>query len=107
MELLIKDKIQRVKGFFQVIKPDLSQVEKGVLDYVLNDVYRNSGVLNYTTIDDISRDQWQILEDVYQQIERMKNSVRLKERLVIVRILIFNFVNFVNLLHIYYIITTI
>src|SRR5699024_11139532 len=47
MELLIKDKIQRVKGFFQVIKPDLSQVEKGVLDYVLNDVYRNSGVLNY------------------------------------------------------------
>lgn len=96
MELLIKDKIQRVKGFFQVIKPDLSQVEKGVLDYVLNDVYRNSGVLNYTTIDDISRDQWPILADVYQQIERMKQSEEKKERFEIVRDFYFILDSYVN-----------
>ena len=85
MELLIKDKIQRVKGFFQVIKPDLTQVEKGVIDHVLNNVYRNSGVLNYTTIQDISSDQWPILADVYLQMERMKQSEEEKERFEIIR----------------------
>jgi len=96
MEILIKDKIQRVKGFFQVIKPDLSQVEKSILDYVLNNVYRNSGVLNYTTIDNISRDQWPILADVYQQIERMKRSEEEKERFEIIRDFYFILDSYVN-----------
>ncbi|MGO1653172.1 helicase HerA domain-containing protein [Senegalia sp. (in: firmicutes)] len=30
LEILIKDKIQRIKGFFQVLKPDLTQVEKAI-----------------------------------------------------------------------------
>lgn len=34
MEMLVKDKIQRMKGFFQVIKPKLSQVEKSILDNI-------------------------------------------------------------------------
>lgn len=96
MEILIKNKIQRVKGFFQVVKPDLSQVEKGVLDYVLNNVYRNSGVLNYTTIDDVSSDQWPILADVYQQIERMKRSEEQKERFEIIRDFYFILDSYVN-----------
>ena len=32
MEILVKDKIQRVKGFFQVLKTELSRVEKSILD---------------------------------------------------------------------------
>src|SRR5699024_71272 len=74
MEILVKDKIQRVKGFFQVIKPDLSQVEKSILDSVLRDVYRNSGILKYNSIDEIAHEQWPILADVYQQIEKLKSS---------------------------------
>src|SRR5699024_8165395 len=37
MDLLVKNKIQRVKGFFQVLKPDLDQVEKSILDRVLRE----------------------------------------------------------------------
>lgn len=72
MDLLVKNKIQRVKGFFQVLKPDLDQVEKSILDRVLRDVYRNSGVLRYQRIEDISHEQWPILSDVYTQIENLK-----------------------------------
>lgn len=72
MDLLVKNKIQRVKGFFQVLKPDLDQVEKSILDRVLRDVYRNSGVLRYQRIEDIKHEQWPILSDVYTQIENLK-----------------------------------
>lgn len=74
MELLVKNKIQRLKGFFQVIKPDITQVEKSILDSVLRDVYRNSGVFQYTQLSEISHDKWPILSDIYQQIEFMKKS---------------------------------
>jgi len=74
MDILVKDKIQRVKGFFQVIKPDLSQVEKSIIDRVLRDVYRNSGILKYNTISEISHDQYPILSDLYHQLELLKNS---------------------------------
>lgn len=74
MELLVKNKIQRLKGFFQVIKPDITQVEKSILDSVLRDVYRNSGVFQYTHLSEISHDKWPILSDIYQQIEFMKKS---------------------------------
>lgn len=85
MDLLIKDKIQRVKGFFQVLKPDITQVEKSVLDSVLRDCYRNSGVLRYTTIKDITHDQWPILSDVYNQIELLRKSEEGKERFEVIR----------------------
>jgi len=74
MDILVKDKIQRVKGFFQVIKSDLSQVEKSIIDRVLRDVYRNSGILKYDSIEEISHDQYPILSDVYQQLELLKKS---------------------------------
>lgn len=80
MDLLIKDKIQRVKGFFQVVKPDLTQVEKSILDSILQDCYRNSGVLNYTDLDTITHEQWPILSDVYLQIERLRDSEEGKEK---------------------------
>ena len=85
MEILVKDKIQRVKGFFQVLKPDLSQVEKSILDRVFRDCYRNSGILKYDSIKHISHEEWPILSDVYQQIERMKDSEEDKERFDIIR----------------------
>lgn len=80
METLVKDKIQRVKGFFQVIKPALNQVEKSILDHVLRTVYRNSGIYNHTSIQDIKNDQYPILGDVFIQIERMKNNAEEQER---------------------------
>src|SRR5699024_9486719 len=103
MEILVKDKIQRVKGFFQVIKPDLSQVEKSILDSVLRDVYRNSGILKYNSIDEIAHEQWPILADVYQQIEKLKSSESEtdQERFNIIKELYFIIISFVNVSNIF------
>lgn len=96
IDLLIKDKIQRVKGFFQVLKPDLTQVEKSVLDSVLHDCYRNSGVLHYKNIKSIHQDQWPILSDVFQQIERLRDSKEGKERYEIIKDFYFILDSYVN-----------
>ena len=97
MEILVKDKIQRVKGFFQVLKPNLNQVEKSILDRILRDCYRNSGVLQHESITSISHENWPILADVYQQIERLKNgSEEDKERFEVVRDFYFILDSYVN-----------
>ncbi|GEQ33598.1 conjugal transfer protein [Marinilactibacillus psychrotolerans] len=80
MEMLVKDKIQRMKGFFQVIKPKLSQVEKSILDNVLRTVYRNSGIYKYNSIHEIKNDQYPVLSDIYKQIEAMKSSTQENEK---------------------------
>lgn len=74
MNLLVKNKIQRLKGFFQVIKSDLSQVEKSVLDTALRDVYRNSGILKYNSIDEVRPDEWPILSDLYHKLGELKQT---------------------------------
>ena len=96
MEILVKDKIQRMKGFFQVLKPDLNQVEKSVLDRILRDCYRNSGILKYTHLNDITHSEWPILSDVYQQIERMKASKEGQERFGLIRDFYFILDSYVN-----------
>jgi len=80
METLVRNKVQRVKSFFEILKPDLSSVEKSILDRILRDVYRNSGVLKYSTIHDINHEQWPILADVYEQIGNMEHSEEDKKR---------------------------
>src|SRR5699024_3840545 len=62
----------------------------------LNYVSRNSSVIHYITIDNISRNHWPILADVYQQIERMKQSEEKKERFEIVRDFYFILDSYVN-----------
>jgi len=80
METLVRNKVQRVKSFFEILKPDLSSVEKSILDRILRDVYRNSGVLKYSTIHEITHEQWPILADVYEQIGNMERSEEDKKR---------------------------
>jgi len=80
METLVRNKVQRVKSFFEILKPDLTSVEKSILDRVLRDVYRNSGVLKYSTIHEITHEQWPILADVYEQIGNMERSEEDKKR---------------------------
>ncbi|PZD84272.1 conjugal transfer protein, partial [Bacilli bacterium] len=72
MEVLVKDKIQRVKGFFQVIKPDITQVEKALLDTVLRNCYINCGILKYDDIKGISSEQYPILTTVYEEVAKLK-----------------------------------
>ncbi|MBC1228616.1 VirB4 family type IV secretion system protein [Listeria booriae] len=74
METLIKDKIQRVKSFFEVLKPDISQVEKSLLDSVLRNTYINAGILKHSTIKDIPAEHYPILTNVYEEIEKLEET---------------------------------
>ncbi|EGO6517788.1 DUF87 domain-containing protein, partial [Enterococcus faecalis] len=70
MGLLLKDKIQRVKGFFQVLKPDLTQVEKAVIDTVLRRTYEAAGLFAATNIQSLTATDYPVLADVYVQLGR-------------------------------------
>lgn len=74
MEVLVKDKIQRVKGFFQVIKPDITQVEKSLLDTVLRKCYVNCGIFKYDDITNISTEQYPTLTTVFEEVEKLKEQ---------------------------------
>lgn len=73
METLIKDKIQRMKGFLEVIKDDIRQVEKAVMDDVIKKTYVNRGILKYKSIDQIQYDQYPTLSDIDNELEKLKN----------------------------------
>lgn len=74
IERLVKDKIQRVKGFLEVLKSDITQVEKAIMDEVLKQAYINRGILRYTSLKEIASDQWPILADVTQTMQKLKDS---------------------------------
>lgn len=72
LEMLVKDKIQRVLGFFQVIKPDISQVEKSLLDTVLKDCYVKRGILAKASVNDIAPEDYPTLKDVFERIKDLE-----------------------------------
>lgn len=72
LDVVLKDKIQRLLGFFQVLKQDITQVEKAILDGVLRQVYEDSGVLQYSQFRDIPSHAYPILKDVYDAITLLK-----------------------------------
>lgn len=72
LDMVLKDKIQRLLGFFQVLKQDITQVEKAILDAVLREVYRDAGILKYTSFLEIPSTAYPILSDVYEAIATLK-----------------------------------
>ncbi|WP_107838322.1 VirB4 family type IV secretion system protein [Metasolibacillus meyeri] len=74
MDVVLKDKIQRLLGFFQVLKQDITQVEKSILDTVLRQVYENAGILAYERFYDIPSTAYPILSDVYEAITALKKT---------------------------------
>lgn len=74
MDMVLKDKIQRLLGFFQVLKQDITQVEKAILDAVLRQVYRDAGILKYTSFREVPSTAYPILSDVYEAIAALKVS---------------------------------
>ncbi|MEK4701935.1 DUF87 domain-containing protein [Solibacillus sp. FSL R7-0668] len=74
LDMVLKDKIQRLLGFFQVLKQDITQVEKAILDAVLRQVYRDAGILQYNSFREIPSTAYPILSDVYEAIAALKVS---------------------------------
>jgi len=74
MERLVKDKIQRFKGFLEVIKKDITQVEKAVMDDVVKQAYIHRGIMKYRRLSEIKPEQFPILSDVLHEMENLKKS---------------------------------
>lgn len=74
MDMVLKDKVQRLLGFFQVLKQDITQVEKAILDAILRQVYRDAGILKYTSFREVPSTAYPILSDVYEAIATLKGS---------------------------------
>lgn len=74
MYRLVNEKIQRLKGFLETLKPDISQVEKAIMDDVFHQSYKLSGILQYSHIDEIKREQWPTLQNVYDELEKLKKN---------------------------------
>lgn len=62
---LLKQKIQRLKTFFKVIKPDLSQVELSILDKMLFQLYQDFGITEGVDVFSLKAGGFPILEDFY------------------------------------------
>lgn len=74
MERLVKDKIQRFKGFLEVIKSDITQVEKAIMDDVVKQAYINRGIMKYDKLSEIIPEQWPILSDVLREMGNLKKN---------------------------------
>ena len=74
MYKLVNEKIQRLKGFLETLKPDINQVEKAIMDDIFQQAYKTSGILQYRHIDEIKAEQWPTLKNVYDELEKLKSS---------------------------------
>ncbi|MGO2073072.1 VirB4 family type IV secretion system protein [Lactococcus lactis] len=74
LDELVKDKIQRLKGFFEVLKDDMTQVEKAVMDNIVKNAYINSGILKYNRLNEINNEQWPTLSNVYDELTKLSEK---------------------------------
>lgn len=74
MYKLVNEKIQRLKGFLETLKPNINQVEKAIMDDIFHQAYKTSGIFQYCHIDEIKADQWPTLKNVYDELEKLKKS---------------------------------
>ena len=74
MYKLVNEKIQRLKGFLETLKPDINQVEKAIMDDIFQQAYKTSGILQYRHIDEIKAEQWPTLKNVYDELEKLRSG---------------------------------
>ncbi|MGM0878108.1 MAG: VirB4 family type IV secretion system protein [Bacillota bacterium] len=69
---LVKQKVQRLKAFFKVLKPDLSQVESSILDKVLTSLYNRFTINEDRDMQNLKPTDFPILEDFYNDLGELK-----------------------------------
>ncbi|MFP3416369.1 hypothetical protein SB773_33560, partial [Bacillus sp. SIMBA_074] len=62
---LVKQKVQRLKAFFKVLKADLSQVESSILDKTLFNPYNRFSINEESNFTSLMSKDFPILEDFY------------------------------------------
>lgn len=70
---LVKQKIQRLKGFWKQIKNDISDVELSLLDKIINELFLDKGFAS-KDIYTLKHSDFPVMEDLYLAIEKMKIS---------------------------------
>ena len=78
---LIKQKCQRLKGFFKVIKSDMSQVEASIIESLVLKLYVKLEKCN--DLKNVTHEDFPILEDLYKACEDIKEKD--PERFLIIR----------------------
>jgi type IV secretory pathway VirB4 component len=71
---LVKQKIQRVKAFFKVLKADLTQVESSILDKSLTILYNRFSINEKSEIKNLKATDYPTLEDFYKELGELKKS---------------------------------
>lgn len=72
VEKLIKQRIQRLKGFHKVLKPGMNQEEISIISSISKKLY--SKFEEIKNIKKMKNSDWPILEDLYNQITEMKQE---------------------------------
>jgi type IV secretory pathway VirB4 component len=71
---LVKQKVQRLKAFFKVLKADLTQVESSILDKTLTNLYNRFSINEGSDFKSLKSTDYPILEDFYHDLEDLKQK---------------------------------
>ncbi|WP_148359494.1 VirB4 family type IV secretion system protein [Peribacillus simplex] len=71
---LVKQKVQRLKAFFKVLKADLSQVESSILDKTLINLYNRFSINEESNFTSLMAKDFPILEDFYDDLGTLKTN---------------------------------
>ncbi|MDN4075500.1 VirB4 family type IV secretion system protein [Fictibacillus terranigra] len=71
---LVKQKVQRLKAFFKVLKPNLSQVESSILDKMLTQLYDRFSINEEIDLKTLTSTSFPILEDFYEDLGALKTT---------------------------------
>ncbi|MED2974183.1 DUF87 domain-containing protein [Fictibacillus sp. B-59209] len=71
---LVKQKVQRLKAFFKVLKPNLSQVESSILDKMLTQLYDRFSIHEELDLKTLTSTSFPILEDFYEDLGALKTT---------------------------------
>jgi type IV secretory pathway VirB4 component len=71
---LVKQKVQRLKAFFKVLKADLTQVESSILDKSLTILYNRFSINEERDFKSLEATDYPILEDLYKELGELKKK---------------------------------
>jgi type IV secretory pathway VirB4 component len=71
---LVKQKVQRLKAFFKVLKADLTQVESSILDKSLTILYNRFSINEERDFKSLKATDYPILEDLYKELGELKKK---------------------------------
>jgi type IV secretory pathway VirB4 component len=71
---LVKQKVQRLKAFFKVLKADLSQVESSILDKTLTHLYNRFSINEESDFKSLKSIDYPILQDFYNDLGELKED---------------------------------